>query len=548
MSEHIDGKSGTSLASLVSAKGGVRRDGPDAKTRLSVASATRRVSFVGFLNTFLGRDASPKGAKGPGSSAGSGLRPSEKESLKNSMNKTVEGDAAGEADGDVAAAAEEAALLIWNLLYGYGDGGALPGSVPDSLRQLASMLGNRTTLATAQPGLGLDAVQDAIHTANASAEMNSAAILARMDELLEGMPRHVLDEALGRMAGQMGLPATNGFEGVLAMLQGRITGVNAVSGKDLLGTLSASANPALPEESAGGGGGGEGLEELFQEFLSENIEGDAEFRTPGEIADEFAAWLEKTGRAGSIKDVSAEKNRLADAFATIAGVAGDRAPDGGGAKNQAFPEFLRALESALQSGRDGQREGAAQTLPAGSAGDSPAENAAVQAQPNAPLPGQTATVQNTHASSAGALLERMENIERLAEAMRSATKGGVSNITMQLAPAELGRVMLRVQSKNGVVSASIRAERAEAAEQLSGNLHQLKESLKALGIELGAVEIRHQPPSGGADLLADLEHGEQGGGGYGRDAERRDPPESAPAEAPSPADGGGGTGALNFIA
>jgi flagellar hook-length control protein FliK len=166
-------------------------------------------------------------------------------------------------------------------------------------------------------------------------------------------------------------------------------------------------------------------------------------------------------------------------------------------KTKAFSEFFKNLEDALQSSdRDMQQR-----------------LAAAFAQPNSQHAGQTATVQTAHTGNVSSMVEQMENIQRLSEAMKMATKGGVNNITMQLAPAELGRLMLKVESRNGVVSAKLRVERKEAAEQLGANLHQLRESLKALGIELGEVELEHESGGAAADnLLAELDAAAETGG------------------------------------
>jgi flagellar hook-length control protein FliK len=335
--------------------------------------------------------------------------------------------------------------------------------------------------------------------------MNSAAILASVDQLLEGMPRHVLDDALARMSGQLGLPAS-GFEGVLAMLRGSVVGTNTVSNQNLLGMLSASANgaanPALSAESADGTEAFESLEKLFTKFLGGKegkLSADASLE---DVANEFVSWLKETGKSHNIKGLGADMEKFGDALFAETSKTGANIFGSSEAKNQAFSEILKNLENTLQSSI--QREGAGDAL----SGNGQNQTTAFT-QPNSAHAGQTANVQNTHASSVSTMLQQMENIERLSEAMKMAAKGGVNNITMQLAPAELGRLMLRVESKNGVVSAKLKVEKREAAEQLGAGLKQLKENLRALGIELGDVEIEHAPPPDAPDLLAELTREEE---------------------------------------
>ncbi len=472
MSERIESNS---LLAMASFKGEMNRSGPDLRTRLSIANTTRKSSFDGFLNTFLGRDPDTgKAAKhsGPGSSPGAGLKAADRESLKKSMDKTVEGGADGEADADVAAAADEAAVLIWNLLYGYGgEGGAMPGSMPDSLRQLAGMLRAQSSL-SGQPGLDPGAVEGAVETANACAEMNSSAILAGLDELLEGMPRQALDDALTRMAGQLGVPANGGFEGVLALLKGQVSSINEMSRMSLLGMLSASANPALAAENAGKTDASGGLEDALREFLAEKGDSPAGDEPVEPLAQDFAEWLKNSRKGASGALLSAEAEQFLAA-----------ASGGEEEKKRAFSEIAELLENLENS------------LPRNFQQNAPAPQ----------QPGQTANVQNAHATTMTTMLEQMENIERLSEAMKMAAKGGVNNITMQLAPAELGRLVLRVESRNGVVSAKLRVERKEAADHLGASLHRLKDSLRALGIEIGDIDIEHEPATDASgDFLNEL--------------------------------------------
>jgi flagellar hook-length control protein FliK len=69
------------------------------------------------------------------------------------------------------------------------------------------------------------------------------------------------------------------------------------------------------------------------------------------------------------------------------------------------------------------------------------------------------------------------------------TADGTYRIRIELRPPELGRVDMRVEVKDGVVHASIHAERAETAELVRNALDDLRARLNADGVRAGSLEV-----------------------------------------------------------
>ena len=542
-------------------KNSVNRDGPDVKTRSAVAKSTRNGGFDGFLNTMLGKNqqgksgasksASPGGSAGrKAGQAGAGMKASDKEALKRSMDKTVSGEEAvpaeGEADAEqIAAAAEEAAMLIWNLLYGPETTGVMDacGSAFDSLAKLSDMIhgtgaGGGGSLSGMDGEVDLDAMQDAIETANASAEMNSAAVLAALDELLDGMPREALQNALSRTAGELGLPAGGNadmFNAIAEALNAEVTGVDTMSGSDLLAQLAAAVggnNSPRTAESAGTSFSANDILQLFQQFIEESYDAtdpgnplEQAFSSDPEMADamanSFVAWLHETGNSNIAKELPTSGNKFFDMLAAAAGKGGE---GGVPAASDKISTLVQNLERALQSpasktvreNTDFAPDENAKTLARSILGGNSETSSQPQsgqgvpgaiAATSAQVPQQQAAQAAQQNNQVSSMLDQIENIERLAEAMRMSRRNGINNITMQLSPAELGKVLVRVEARDGVVSAFLKVEKPEAASRLASGLGQLRETLKNMGIELGELDIQQRPRQ---EAMADFSDGRHG--------------------------------------
>lgn len=82
-----------------------------------------------------------------------------------------------------------------------------------------------------------------------------------------------------------------------------------------------------------------------------------------------------------------------------------------------------------------------------------------------------------------------QNIERLERLMRFSIRRGMSQISMELDPPELGRVTLRMQMRAGVMSAALQTETVEARHLLTTGVEQLRRNLAAHGIELESFDV-----------------------------------------------------------
>lgn len=533
MSDKVDTTSLTNLATL---KGKANREGADLRAKNFSSQATGRAGFDGFLQTFLGKDKGKSGsarnslagqlnkdaASRKKSAAAGKMDPGQKKALRKSMDKTVS-DAAdqGEAEDpqDVRAAVQEAARLIWSLLYGGGeldDGqGAMAGG--GSVRQLSDIInawGGRSEVPGALSGMGAslldpESLQQAIETANASAEMNAAAVLSALDDLLDGMPREALEEALAGMAGEWGGQGGKDlFNRIAASLDAEILSLD--TGVDLLSMLGGRNGASLAAENAGLATSASDILALFQEFVdAQGPITDTGANSGEDMLRSFSAWLQETGKAGKDSGLLGDMSKLGDALLRAAGLA---KPGETAASRQTGVDFS-AMESELESllqtlsvrtAATGGQEGAA-AMASGIAQDmgQAGGQAAMSAQPSQAAPAMSG------------MLDQINNIERLAEAMRMANKGPVKNLTMQLSPPELGKVMLRVESRDGVVSAYLRVEKPEAAAQLANNLAQLRENLKAHGIELGDLDIQQRGQHEALGDFSGQRHGRGTDGEYG---------------------------------
>ncbi len=560
----------SSLVKLVSLKGAGRDAKSDQRLR-QVAVQTVSRGFDGFLQTFLGKGGATRrssgfGSRDRGSDALSGKRSAQnygrygnlasmeskdKQALAKSLEKTVE--SSDRPHEEVAAAAEEAAQLIHGML-------AAP------VNTLTAGMPGAHGGATGGDASGMDAWQQAMADANANAEINNDATLAALDDLLSGLPREALDAALGRAFGVDGSGMINQLASCLNAQVVYVGGGEAA----MLAYLGGQGMAP---------GGFEDIDapQLFAEFLKDsdangpiNTTDSLDALDGDELAAAFEKWLKDGGKlpesaslpgevnafvknlAGHLRgETTAMSEDMAEFFAWIKSGLDGQNPGGGGgtpggmfmnaaASAETFRNMLQAMaDKAAQGDADGNP---ADKNPNAQPVQSAGTNADAAKEAQQPMP----------ASSMNTMMEQIENIERLADAMRVASRGGVKNLTMQLTPDELGKVMLRVEAKDGKVSAYLRVEKPEAAAQLANNLHQLRENLKAQGIELANLDIQMR---GENEALGDF-----GGGRQRRDADYSDSGERAnyrdteaipgsapPTPAAEPA-GAGGPGELNLFA
>lgn len=82
-----------------------------------------------------------------------------------------------------------------------------------------------------------------------------------------------------------------------------------------------------------------------------------------------------------------------------------------------------------------------------------------------------------------------EIIDQIVENTRSMVQNGVATVEMQLNPENLGRILLNVTSREGVVNAQLTATSEAVRAALEVQLADLRENLNQAGIKVDAVEV-----------------------------------------------------------
>jgi hypothetical protein len=371
-------------------------------------------------------------------------------------------------DLGLAEAAEEAARIIGSLLYQAPD--SLSGGGPAADSALAS---------------GFFA--ESLEGANASAEMNNAAVLEALRGVLDGLPRSALEAALFKAAGARGLPDFAGETGPLASLLEAL-------GTEVQGRLETGAeHPALllaELELAG-----EGYEPIPPSRedpgnLSPPEAGLAAPESEGErkiIPDSTEPPADSKFEVESDKEEKTIEDKKAEPLFDES-VSESETEDRPLARNE--------LELELQKQND--------EIPSARMGESNPNASRAGAIPG---DGYGETARPEESPSASRLLSRLENIERLAEAVKAASRGGGKSLTLELSPPELGKVMLRVESRRGLVSVFLRVEKPETLDLLAEGLRGLRDNLKDQGIELGELDLRRH---------SERQNQAAGDGGHGR--------------------------------
>ncbi|MCL2001048.1 MAG: flagellar hook-length control protein FliK, partial [Planctomycetes bacterium] len=267
---------------------------------------------------------------------------------------------------------------------------------------------------------------------------------------------------------------------------------------------------------------------LLQRFLEENVEENLaawpitlddslEPQAAEKLLQAFAGWLLDGDNSDEIKELAKDWRALTQTLISLSDEADPKSGESAKNENQNnFSAFLANVEDLLHLTKDSN------SMKSGEAG---AEVEPVKTEPGRgdysrvefdeanrdaghhenraptmvenqntshPAANQGILKAQGDSTTASTILDRLENIERLSDAMKMANRNGVKNLTLTLSPPELGKVMLRVESRNGLVSAFLRVEKPEAVSQLMSGLAQLRERLKTQGIELGELDIRQQ--------------------------------------------------------
>lgn len=108
------------------------------------------------------------------------------------------------------------------------------------------------------------------------------------------------------------------------------------------------------------------------------------------------------------------------------------------------------------------------------------------------VPIQNAAVQTAGAGNIGSFAGQMDIqniIRQIAEFSRVIVNNASTTMEMQLNPENLGKLMLSVTTKNGVVSAQIYTQNEAVKEALEQQLVTLKQEMNQAGVKVDAVEV-----------------------------------------------------------
>lgn len=581
----------TSLVSIASVKSSSASEASSSRFRTGSGSSSAmkgKGGFDGFLKTFLGNEKTSSGKQTGFSAHGRNNRQSQinENRFAQSNQARAQSDPSSsdpiESTEDMpeengAAVAREAAQMIWEILYGQTNGAS------------AELIAGGVDI-TSMPG----SLTGTSYNANA----NSDAVLAAVEDAVSDMTTAELDDFLSQILGEDVNKTIDmdSFNRMAAELDATIVSVGggeadllaSLAGEALHGKSAVTENIAAAAENTGSfGDTSKSIEEMlenFQEFIEEKLAEDPTLLSDLEASENgaallegFAKWLSDNGKASEAKQLLENPNRFIQSLAAGATSAAGGENGKLSAGRELFAKVASNLESWLQNNQNArQTDSTNQTAgsvplgtferklnqglfenvpesgavsPTGQAGQGYNEGVVVHHQHSSGL-SSLARADSTNPAAMSTMLDQIENIERVAEAMKMANRNGIKNLTMQLTPDELGKVMLRVESRDGVVNAYLRVEKPEAVAQLGSNLAQLRENLKAAGVELGQVTIEQR---GHNEMLGDFSGQRQGGGGSSEEARNRIHWQSDK-ESPVPPDSGdrppdrSSGGGLNLVA
>jgi hypothetical protein len=92
---------------------------------------------------------------------------------------------------------------------------------------------------------------------------------------------------------------------------------------------------------------------------------------------------------------------------------------------------------------------------------------------------------------AGALVRPHELAQEIGARVHMAVREGGRELVVNLRPADLGRLTIRVTMTDGVMHAQILADRPEAARMLQGSLGHLGAALGDLGYSLDSLDVSY---------------------------------------------------------
>lgn len=159
-------------------------------------------------------------------------------------------------------------------------------------------------------------------------------------------------------------------------------------------------------------------------------------------------------------------------------LANSATPSGAGAVAERLAQWI-SQPSAGEAKAQGPTSAVASAAPTGSAarsgGAAPSPRSGESARPGeAPTPQSSGPVRD---------------FEKLVHSIRLQQNGSRSRATLDLKPAELGRVRIEASMEDGRLELVIATQSAEAREVIAGRLTELREALQQQGVQPGAFEL-----------------------------------------------------------
>lgn len=204
---------------------------------------------------------------------------------------------------------------------------------------------------------------------------------------------------------------------------------------------------------------------------------------------EGAAAAKDPETAENLKDTKAkgEAQQLRDAIAARAQKASGESGGTGGEKNAAGDD--------AQSGRDSEAKKAWNEM----WGKVKVDASAARTTVVPPVPGSAEQLAQADAKSAtDALFQKWGNntsgrmMDQVESGLLKNLSDGRKQLTLELNPADLGKLNVVLQAKDGEVNVMFRAEHQDTGRVLSEQLAQLKTHLENQGIKVGKMEVQTQ--------------------------------------------------------
>lgn len=92
--------------------------------------------------------------------------------------------------------------------------------------------------------------------------------------------------------------------------------------------------------------------------------------------------------------------------------------------------------------------------------------------------------------SSARMLQAIDIVHQISEQVRTAVTESTTRLEMQLNPESLGKVLLTVSAKEGVMTATFRVQSEEARQALESQMYTLRENLEAKNLKVDAVDVQ----------------------------------------------------------